>query len=93
MLNNISNKERLLIIKDLIEYAEKKGLDKNFFEQVLKTLLPNDNEKPLVNYTILEKGYSTALFIPHKEKIVISIDKMKKWLDDNTNDLKEVYLL
>lgn len=31
MLNNISNKEQLLIIKDLIEYAEKKGLDKIFF--------------------------------------------------------------
>lgn len=70
---------------------KKKDQIKFFFEQALKTLLPNDNEKTLVNYTILEKGYSAALFRPHKEEIVMSIDKMKKWLDDNANDLKEVY--
>lgn len=91
MLNKIQNKEQLLIIKDLIEYAQKKGIDKVFLEQVLTELLPSNNGISLMNYKILNKGYMTALFDPNTERILISMNKLNQWLDMNSNDLNKVY--
>lgn len=91
MLNEINDKEKLLVIKEYIKYALKNGLDNVFFEQVLKELLPNNNGDLLIDYRVLEKGYMTALFRPHQREVLVSVNKMNEWLDKNCDDLRKMY--
>lgn len=68
------------------------GFDKEKVEDILSNIIPKDvNDKILINYNVRETGGATAIFIPRYKVIQVSIDKINSWLDNNIQDLTEMY--
>ena len=81
------NKDYLEILKDLMEYAKKNGINLDFYNQLLKELINND----YINFKVQEKGLNTAIFQPQNMQIILSTQKMNTWLNINTISISEMY--
>lgn len=81
------NKDELLFLKELVEYAKNNGINADFYEQLLKELVNNE----YLNFKVQEKGLSTAIFQPQYSQITISTQKMNSWLNINSIGISEMY--
>lgn len=89
MANIIKSTEDLLLLKDIINYTQKNELSVGYLEDILKNLLPKDDNKLLTNYYVKNKGYDTALFQPAYNKIILSVNRINEWLAHQLNDFSK----
>lgn len=87
----MNNKGQLLIMKDVLNYLQNNELSKTYLEEILKELLPKNNNELLVNYNIKEKGLVTSQFQPSTKSIDISLNKINTWLENNIKDFINNY--
>ena len=71
MSNIIKSKEELIILRDVIHYVDINNISKRYVEQTLKLLIPKIDNQSLIKYSIREKGYHTACFIPENNALLI----------------------
>lgn len=91
MSHILKSQNDLLIFSDIINQVSKDKLNKEYLEEILKLLIPNNNGKPLIDYNISERNFSTAIFIPRSKRILLSLEKILKWLEANTKDIADLY--
>ncbi len=61
-------------------------------EEILFKIVPKDIDgKHLVNLVIKDVGRDTGVFRAESESLIVSIDKLNKWLDFNALDLSKYY--
>lgn len=91
MSNILKNQNDLIVLSDIINYVNKNELSKSYLEEVFKLLIPNNNGDYLIDYTVKDKGATTAIFVPQSMRIIVSLDKINKWLELNEKDSAEFY--
>lgn len=89
MSNVIKDKNDLLMLKDIINHFRCDGVSQEYLEDILKYLLPSWNGELLVKYKISDYSKNAGLFIPKIQTLVLSVDKMKEWVDKNAHELKD----
>lgn len=91
MSNILKSKNDLDLLKDIINYLNANDISKFYLDEILKFFIPKDNNNFLINYNIKERGFITAAFIPKMENITMSVNKIYKWLNENTYYLTETF--
>lgn len=92
MSNIVKTREDLVKLKEFIKLIQTKWFNKDSMEEILTGILPKDeNGKLLVNYNVNKEGSRTAIYIPRYNVIDFSIEKCKRWVIDNLEDLGKFY--
>lgn len=89
MSNIIKNKNDLLLLKDIVNYTKDHELSVGYLEEIINGLLPKKDDQLLTKYYIKENGHDTAFFDPNYNKIIVSINKTKQWLDRQVIDFNK----
>lgn len=87
----IKSNDDLVLIRDIRERFYNDSFNINYINEELISLLPSSNDKVLINYEISSSGFIASSFIPRYKKIILCINKVNNWLDNNINDIMNEY--
>lgn len=90
-MSHILTNNDLLLFRDLLRKISNNNIDNQFIENELMFLLPAYNNDLLIKFDIREKGSCRPMFIPKAKSIIICINKLDEWLDNNTKDFINNY--
>ncbi len=91
MSNILKSQDDLIVFSDIIKYANKNELSKDFLEELLQLLIPQSNGENLIDYKVKARGRDTAKFSPRFHEIGISLSALNQWLENNVKDFAELY--
>lgn len=80
-------------LKSIVETASSKSVSVPMLEENLNELIPKEKSKALVNTEIKENGIGTAMYVPQGNYIKASAKKVEKWLEENTDSLKDAFFI
>lgn len=77
------------LYRDIVNYLQHNELTKTYLEEIMKYLIPSDDGKELIRYSIKEKGAGRAMFVPSEKSINMAINSVNNWLDRQVNDFRD----
>ena len=92
MSNIVKTREDLVKLKEYIKLIQTKWLTKDTMEEIITGIIPKDaNGNNLVNVKIMPDGRRVALYSASTNTVEFSIEKCKKWLIVNLEELSHLY--
>lgn len=92
LLSKIKNSDTLVFLKEMEKDILNHGINLDIYLAIIKELLPkNEKNELLVSYRINTKGMKPAFFNPNNNCIHLNINAIKMWLNNNINDLAQLY--
>lgn len=78
----------------IVEKASGKSIDVTMLEEDLSLLIPKDeSNKSLVSTNIKQNGIKTAVYVIEGNYIKVSSKRVEKWVQENTNSLKDSFFI
>lgn len=87
----MENLEYLKKLRTSLEIIKTSEYNKESIEEILNLLIPRNSGRMLVDYKISDEGMNTAIYYPNINTIKVSVNKSKKWLDTNNQELLNYY--
>lgn len=91
MSNIIKSQNDVKVLVDIIKNIDTNNINKSDLEEILKMLLPKDNQNLLINYDITKNGLKAGTFIIKNKKILFALNKIESWLDTNAKDFSKKF--
>ena len=91
MSHIIKNKDDLMMVKAIFDLLIRDGISIKTIEEVVRNLLPRDNNNQLlVDYQIYDEYDKVAFFLPRKNCIFLSINEMNLWVERKIDGLIKI---